>query len=476
MSAPELSGARRGMGRIETVHFVGVGGAGMSGIAEVLLNQGYRVTGSDLRRSAATDRLAALGARVFIGHRAANAAKADVVVHSSAIGPRNPELRAAAARGRPLIRRAEMLAELMRFRHAIAIAGTHGKTTTTSMVASVLAEGGLDPTFVIGGVLKSAGAGAGIGAGRYLVAEADESDASFMHLQPMTAVVTSIDDDHLGAYGGEFERLKDKFVDFLHNLPFYGLAVLCADDPVVREILPRVSRPKVTYGFSRDADYRLAGLRQKEHRIAFELLPPGRRRPMRLRLGMPGRHNALNAAAAVVVAREAGVKESVARAAVGKFAGVERRFDIRGRFDCGGGEAMLVDDYGHHPSEIAATVAALRAGWPDRRLLMIFQPHRYTRTAELYEDFVETLSRVDALLMLEVYAAGERRIAGADSRALCRGVRQRGRVHPVHVRRLRDAPGVLKDMLRPGDIVLTQGAGSVGELAGRLARGRLGLA
>ena len=456
------------MRRIKRIHFVGIGGAGMSGIAEVLLNQGYAISGSDIRASATTARLKKLGAEVVIGHRAENGAEADVVVYSSAIDPDNPEMQAALGRGRPLIPRAEMLAELMRYRHGIAIAGTHGKTTTTSIVASLLAEGGLDPTFVIGGLLLGSGSHARLGESRYLVAEADESDASFMHLQPMTAVVTNIEADHLSAYDGDFEKLKDYFVDFLHNLPFYGLAVLCIDDPVLREILPRLSRPTLTYGTAEDADYRLTDVQQRQGGVAFRLHRP-EGEALELSLDMPGLHNALNGAAAAVVALDEGLGDGAIVGGMAGFAGVGRRFEVHGEFALDKGSVMLVDDYGHHPTEVAATVQALRDGWPDRRLLMIYQPHRYTRTRDLYEDFVQVLSRPDALLLLEVYSAGEKPIAGADSRSLCRSIRLRGDAEPVYVADAADVPELLRRQLRPGDIVLTQGAGSVGALAKVLA-------
>lgn len=458
------------MRRIKCIHFVGVGGAGMCGIAEVLLNQGYRITGSDIKKSTNTDRLKAMGARIFIGHDASNVSKADVVVYSSAINTRNPEIKAAIKESKPLIARAEMLAELMRYRHAIAIAGTHGKTTTTSIVASVLAEGGLDPTFVIGGLLNSAGTNARLGESRYLVAEADESDASFMHLQPMVAVVTNVEADHMSTYEGDFERLKKYFIDFLHNLPFYGLVVLCIDDPTVREILPAISRPKLTYGFSKDADFRITDLVQQRGTIRFDVHRPDRKRPLKITLNMPGKHNALNATAAIVIATDEGISDKAIRDGIRKFSGVGRRFDVQGEFPVGSGKVMLIDDYGHHPTEVAATIRALREGWPKNRLVMIYQPHRYSRTKDLYEDFVDVLSEADVLLLLEVYSAGEKKIAGADSRSLCRSIRLRGKVDPLFVQNEGDIRGILGDLLKPGDIVLTQGAGSVGALAKELAR------
>ncbi len=470
MSNPVRVHAIPEMRRIKVIHFVGIGGAGMCGIAEVLLNQGYRITGSDIKQSSNTQRLESMGAKIFIGHAAANVDQADVVVYSSAINPKNPEIKKAMTTAKPLIPRAEMLAELMRYRHSIAIAGTHGKTTTTSIVASVLAEGGLDPTFIIGGLLNSAGTNARLGESRYLVAEADESDASFMHLQPMVSIVTNIEADHMGTYGGDFENLKTHFVQFLHNLPFYGLAVLCIDDPTVRELLPRISRPKLTYGFSEDADFRIANLEQEGRVTRFEVFRDSHEVPLQITLNMPGRHNALNATAAIVIATDEGIDDKHIRAGIEKFSGVGRRFDVQGEFEVENGKVMLVDDYGHHPTEVAATINALRSGWPANRLVMIYQPHRYTRTKDLYEDFVEVLSQVDVLLLLEVYSAGEKKIAGADSRSLCRSIRLRGKVDPVYVQKEADVQALLENLVRPGDIVLTQGAGSVGGVAKELAR------
>ncbi|MEX1196667.1 MAG: UDP-N-acetylmuramate--L-alanine ligase [Pseudohongiellaceae bacterium] len=456
------------MRRIHTIHFIGIGGAGMCGIAEVLLNQGYQITGSDIRESQVTGRLASLGVGIFIGHQAGNVREADVVVYSSAIDPDNPELLAAREAGTPAIARAEMLAELMRYRHAVAIAGTHGKTTTTSLCASIFAEGGLDPTFVIGGRLNSAGANAGLGESRYLVAEADESDVSFLHLQPMVAVVTNIEADHMSAYDGDFEKLKRYFLEFLHNLPFYGLAVLCIDDPVVAEILPRVSRPVLTYGFSERADFRISGLEQRERYTGFRVERPDGLPPLSVSLNIPGRHNALNATAAIVVATDEGIADEHICGALNRFEGVGRRFEIQGTFPIRDGEVMLLDDYGHHPSEVRATIEALRAGWPGARLVMIYQPHRFSRTRDLYDDFVKVLSDVDVLLMLDVYAAGEPSIPGADARSLCGSIRQRGRIDPIYVENENEVQHVLTDVLRDGDIVITQGAGSVGALARRL--------
>jgi UDP-N-acetylmuramate--alanine ligase len=363
-----------------------------------------------------------------------------------------------------------MLAELMRYRHSIAIAGTHGKTTTTSIVASVLAQAGFDPTFVIGGLLNSAGTNARLGESRYLVAEADESDASFMHLQPMVAVVTNIEADHLSTYGGDFENLKKYFIDFLHNLPFYGLAVLCIDDPVVRELLPRISRPKITYGFAEDADFRITSLSQEQQITRFEVERKEAKDKLKITLNMPGRHNALNATAAIAIATDEGIKAKDIQSGIQNFAGVGRRFDVQGEFAVDGGTVMLIDDYGHHPTEVAATLRALRDGWPDNRLVMVYQPHRYSRTKDLYEDFVEVLGEADVLLLLEVYSAGEKKIASADSRSLCRSIRLRGKVDPFYVKDESDVQGILSELVLPGDIILTQGAGSVGALAKQLAK------
>ena len=457
------------MRRIGQIHFIGIGGAGMCGIAEVLRNQGYRISGSDARASAVTRRLEQLGVHVGIGHSSAHLEGADVVVCSTAIPDDNPELIFAREHRIPVVPRAEMLAELMRYRHGIAVAGTHGKTTTTSLIASVLDAGKLDPTFIIGGVLNSAGANAGLGESRYLVAEADESDASFLHLQPMVAIVTNIDADHMSTYGGDFSRLENTFIEFLHNLPFYGLAVLCSDDPVVERLLGRVARPLVTYGFNDNADYRISDMRMDRMQSSFTVHRPDGHPALEITLNIPGRHNVLNATAAVAVATDEKVDDAAIVAGLGRFAGVGRRFEVYGEYPVGGGSAMLVDDYGHHPTEVAATVAAVRQGWPERRLLMLYQPHRYSRTRDLYEDFVDVLSTVDELLLLEVYSAGEELVSGADSKSLCRSIRQRGAVEPIYVAGIEQAPEVLRDVARAGDIILTQGAGDVGVLARTLA-------
>ena len=452
------------MRRIHLIHLVGIGGVGMGGIAEVLLNLGYAVQGSDLKANAVTQRLARLGAQIFLGHSAAHLGKADVVVVSSAVDKSNPEVAAAMASRIPVVPRAEMLGELMRFRYSIAVAGTHGKTTTTSLVASALAEGGLDPTFVIGGRLKSADSNARLGAGRYLVAEADESDASFMHLQPMIAIVTNIDNDHLGTHDGDFARLKQSFVDFLHNLPFYGLAVLCADDAHVQSILQSVARPFVTYGFASAADVRAVEVRRAGLQSHFSALREGHA-PLELTLNLPGRHNVLNSLAAVAVATELGVPDVAVQRALASFQGIDRRLQQLGEINWPGGRAAIVDDYAHHPTEVEATLEAVRQAWPGRRLVLAFQPHRFTRTHDLLDDFGRVLGECDVLLVTEVYAAGETSIAGADGRAICRAVRTRGLIEPVFVERVDDLAEALKGVLRDGDVVVTMGAGNIGAIA-----------
>ena len=462
------------MRRISHIHLIGIGGAGMGGIAEVLMNLGYQVQGSDLRANAVTARLQKMGVRIFIGHAAAQVAGADVVVVSTAVGPANPELLAAHEARIPVVPRAEMLAELMRFRQGIAVAGTHGKTTTTSLVASVLAEGGLDPTFVIGGQLKSAGSNARLGTGRYLVAEADESDASFLHLQPMIAVVTNIDNDHLITHGGDFEKLRQSFVAFLHNLPFYGLAVLCSDDPEVRSLLPQVGRPMIRYGLGDEADLRAVGLERLGARTRFDVLREGRE-PLRVTLNLAGLHNVRNALAAIAVATELEVADSSIQRALESFEGIGRRFESLGEVQTAAGRVTIVDDYGHHPTEIEATLEAARQAWPGRRLVLAFQPHRYTRTHDLIDDFGRVLSGADALVVTEVYAAGEEPIANADGRAICRAVRGRGRIEPVFVEQVSELAGALAGLIEDGDVILTMGAGSIGgiahELPGILATG-----
>jgi UDP-N-acetylmuramate--alanine ligase len=458
------------MRRIRHIHFVGIGGAGMSGIAEVLLNQGYQISGSDIASTAVTERLEQLGMRIFLGHKADQVDKADVVVISSAVDGDNPEIQTAISKRTPIIRRAEMLAELMRYRHSIVIAGTHGKTTTTSLIASVYAQAGLDPTFVIGGLLNSAGTNAKLGGSRYMVAEADESDASFLLLQPMVAVVTNIEADHMMTYGGDFEALKKTFVDFLHHLPFYGLAVLCIDDPVIREILPLVSRPILTYGFSDDADYQIVSVNQQRNVTYFKVRRKEQSDLMEMHINMPGVHNVLNATAAVAVACDEGISDKFIKEGIASFQGVGRRFDIYPSIICGDADVMLVDDYGHHPTEVKATIRAIRAGWPEKRLVVVFQPHRYSRTRDLYEEFVEVLSMADILLVLDVYAAGEKVIPGADSKSLCHSIRQRGQIDPVFVKDMDTIDVRLKELLQTGDLLLMQGAGNIGALARRISR------
>jgi len=465
---PTRAAHPQGMGRVRRVHFIGIGGAGMSGIAEVLHNLGYEVSGSDTRESAVTRRLAAMGIRVVIGHAADNVADCDAVVVSTAIGEDNPEILAARERRIPLVPRAEMLAELMRFRFGIGVAGTHGKTTTTSLITSLLAEGGLDPTFVIGGLLNSAASHAQLGAGHYLVAEADESDASFLYLQPSMAVVTNIDADHLTTYGGDFARLRQTFIDFLHHLPFYGLAVLCLDDPEISGILDEVTRPVTTYGLDAGADVHATDVQQVGAQTHFMVHRKEHAGALAITLNLPGRHNVLNALAAIAVATELGVSDTHIQKALVEFQGIGRRFQIAGEITTPAGSVLLIDDYGHHPRELAPTIAAARAGWPERRLVVVFQPHRYTRTRDLFDDFAQVLSEVDVLVLCEVYAAGETPIAGADGRALARGIRARGQVDPVFVDDLDTLPAVLRDLLADGDVLLTLGAGDIGAAAQRL--------
>ena len=455
------------MRRVKCIHFIGIGGAGMSGIAEVLLNEGYQITGSDIAANAVTERLERIGASVFIGHQASNIDQASVVVVSTAINEQNPEIQAAREKRIPIVRRAEMLAELMRFRHGIAVAGTHGKTTTTALVTQIYSEAGMDPTFVNGGLVKSAGTNARLGSSRVLIAEADESDASFLHLQPMATIVTNIEADHMDTYGGDFETLKQTFVDFLHNLPFYGQAILCIDDPVVRELIPRISRQVITYGFSEDADVRIENYRQQGQQGQFTVVRKGKQN-LDITLNIPGRHNALNASAAIAVATEDDISDEAILKALISTQGTGRRFDHLGEFETGNGVAMLVDDYGHHPTEVDVTIKAARSGWTDKRLVMIFQPHRYTRTRDLYDDFANVLEQVDVLIMLDVYSAGEKPIAGADGRSLCRTIRSRGKVDPIFVSDSKTLPAVLANVLQDGDLVLTQGAGDVGKVAKHL--------
>ena len=453
------------------VHFVGIGGTGMSGIAEVLCTLGYKVSGSDTADSATTRRLARLGATVHRGHAAANVLGTDCIVVSSAIRPDNPELMEARAQRIPIVPRAEMLAELMRFRRGIAVAGTHGKTTTTSLTASILAEGGMDPTFVVGGQLLAAGANARLGSGDWLVAEADESDGSFLRLNPLIAIVTNIDADHLENYGGDFARVQAAFHEFLHRLPFYGLAVLCIDDAEVARLAADTSRHVMTYGVSADADVRAEDIEQDGAAMTFTLCLPENNR-IRVRLALPGRHNVLNALAAAAVGWQLGVAPEAIAAALGSFEGIGRRFNLLGEVVTPtGARVQLVDDYGHHPRELAAVFEAARGGWSDRRLVVAFQPHRYSRTRDLFDDFAGVLSDVDALVLTEVYPAGESPIAGADAKALARAIRARGRIDPVVVGGADELAGVLPDVLRDGDLLLMMGAGDIGAAVQQLAQG-----
>ena len=446
------------------IHFVGIGGVGMSGIAEVMLTLGYKVSGSDQNESASTRRLVSMGAKVFRGHAAGNIEDIDCVVVSSAIKADNPELQQAHAQQIPVVPRAEMLAELMRFKRGIAIAGTHGKTTTTSLTASVLFEGNLDPTFVIGGQLLSAGANAKLGSSQWLVAEADESDGSFLRLNPLIAVVTNIDADHLENYGGDFERVKAAFSEFLHRLPFYGLAILCIDDPLVAELAKQTPRHTIRYGLSEDANVRASNVVQDGGAMQFKLhLPDGSEQAVTLNL--PGQHNVLNALAAAAVGWQLGVPSEMIANALKKFQGIGRRFNIKGELDFGNGKALVVDDYGHHPRELEAVFNAARGGWPDKRLVVAFQPHRYSRTRDLFDDFVSVLSTCDAVVLTEVYAAGEAPINGADAKSLARAIRARGRIDPVVVNSARELATVLPDILHEGDLLLMMGAGDIGAVA-----------
>jgi len=454
--------------KVRRIHFVGIGGSGMSGIAEVLLNLGYQVSGSDLAENAVTRRLAELGAKIALAHAAANVDGADAVVVSTAVGSDNPEVMAARAKRVPIVPRALMLAELMRLKQGVAIAGTHGKTTTTSLVASVLAEGGLDPTFVIGGRLNAAGSNARLGSGEFIVVEADESDASFLHLQPVLAVVTNIDTDHMETYQHDFARLKQAFVQFLQNLPFYGSAILCVDDPNVREILPFVSKPVVTYGFAAEAAVRADAVEHAAGTMRFRALRD-KAAPLEVTLNLPGRHNVQNALAAIAVATELQVPDAAIQQALADFHGVGRRFQRCGEAAlAGGGHFTLIDDYGHHPAEMTATLAAARGAFPGRRIVLAFQPHRYTRTRDLFEDFVRVLSTADALVLAEVYPAGEAPIVAADGRSLARAVRVAGKVEPVFVDDISQMADAIRRVARDGDVVLTMGAGSIGNVPAQL--------
>jgi UDP-N-acetylmuramate--alanine ligase len=454
--------------KVRRIHFVGIGGSGMSGIAEVLVNLGYQVSGSDLAENTATRRLAKLGVKVQLKHQPANVASADVVVVSTAVHADNAEVVAAREQRIPVVPRALMLAELMRLKQGVAIAGTHGKTTTTSLVASVLAEAGLDPTFVIGGRLIAAGSNARLGAGDFIVVEADESDASFLHLQPVIAVVTNIDADHMSTYGHDFEKLKGAFIQFLQNLPFYGSAILCADDAHIRSILPAVTKPVVTYGTSEDAGVRAESIQHDAGRMKFRARRE-KAEPLEVSLNLPGRHNVLNALATIAVAMELGITDSAIQKALAEFHGVGRRFQRYGDIGLsGGGSFTLIDDYGHHPAEMAATLEAARGAFAGRRIVLAFQPHRYSRTRDLFEDFVKVLSTPDALLLGEVYAAGEAPIVAADGRALARALRVAGAVEPVFVEDIAEMPEAIRRLAQDGDVVLTMGAGSIGNVAAQL--------
>ena len=471
MSQPashNTAGHENFMRRIRNVHFVGIGGAGMSGIAEVMNTLGYQVSGSDIASNAVTERLQSLGVKIYHRHTAQNVSDVDVVVTSTAINKDNVEVEAAKTRRIPVVPRAEMLAELMRFSHGIAVAGTHGKTTTTSLVTSVLAEAGLDPTYVIGGKLNSSATHARLGKGKYLVAEADESDASFLYLQPVIAIVTNVDADHLPTYGGDFSRLKQAFVEFLHHLPFYGLAVVCVDDDEVRSLLPDITRPVIRYGIDFDADICASNIRYQGMQTVFDVLLPDADRPVEITLNMPGRHNVLNALAAICVAYELGVSAHHMQTALSGFEGIGRRMHKYGDIRLAQGIVTLVDDYAHHPTEVAATLSASKNAWPEKRLVAVFQPHRYTRTRDLFEDFSQVLAECDVLILTEVYAAGEEMIAGADGRALCAAIRARGKVNPVFIEDVEDLATDLQSILKDGDLILTMGAGSIGRIASQL--------
>ena len=456
------------LGNINNIHFVGIGGTGMSGIAEVLAHLGYQVSGSDIKATHVTQRLEQLGVRIYIGHTSTNIANVDVVVTSTAVDHDNPEVKAAYDTRIPIIPRAEMLAELMRFRFGIAIAGTHGKTTTTSLTASILAEGGLDPTFVIGGRLNSAGANAKLGSGQYLVAEADESDASFLHLQPMISVVTNIDHDHLETYGGCFQQLKATFLEFLHQLPFYGLAVMCLDDKGVQEILADITKPIKTYGVHPDADIRAIDIKQQGLQTQFTVQRRGEYQPLSVTLNMPGWHNMLNALASITVATHLGVSDQAIMDSLVHFKGIGRRFQLNGDIPLKNGLITFVDDYGHHPKELAATFEAMNQAWASRRKIVIFQPHRYTRTRDLFEEFVDVLSTVDQLILLDIYTAGETEIVAANGQALSRAIRVRGQVDPIFVKDRDSLAAILVGIVKVDDVILTMGAGSVGLIAAEL--------
>ena len=450
------------MDRVNHIHFVGIGGASMSGIAEVLHNLGYQISGSDMRESRVTNHLRSLGIKVELNHHRAQVNGCDVVVVSSAIADDNPELIEAREKRIPVIPRAEMLAELMRFQQGIAVAGTHGKTTTTSLVASILAEGGLDPTYVIGGLLNSSGTHARLGTGKYLVAEADESDASFLHLQPTIAILTNVDADHLETYGGDINCLQDNFIEFLHHLPFHGLAIICLDDEGVRKIMGSILKPFKTYGFDPGADYFAHDVHHQGQQSWFQVSRADCREWLQVKLNLPGKHNVLNALAAIAVAHEVGVADASIISALAGFQGIARRCQVLGDLTIQGKKVLIIDDYAHHPREIDATLQAVRSGWPDKRVVVIFQPHRYTRTRDLFEDFCQVLAETDRLLLLEIYSAGEKPVAGADGRSLCRAIRQRGQVDPIFIEKREEIPQLLENFVEENDLLLVLGAGDVG--------------
>lgn len=468
MNLPEIKRPTQALGDIDKIHFVGVGGTGMSGIAEVLSNLGYEVSGSDIKQSTVTQRLEQQGVTVHIGHAKKNVENVDVVVTSTAVDKNNKEIKAAYANRIPVIPRAEMLAELMRFRFGIAVAGTHGKTTTTSLIASMLAEDGLDPTFVIGGRLNSAGTNAKLGLGNYLVAEADESDASFLHLQPMMAVVTNIDMDHMETYGGSFQQLKQTFIEFLHHLPFYGLAVMCLDDAAVCDILSEIAKPVKTYGVHKDADVRAIEIKQQGMQTRFTVTRWDDYQPLKVTLNMPGWHNMLNALASITIATQLGVDDQAIIKSLETFKGVGRRFQMNGNIELADGHISLIDDYGHHPRELVATLEALHQAWPKRRKIIVFQPHRFTRTRDLFEDFVDVLSAVDILILLDIYTAGEAEIPGVNGQTLSQAIRMRGQVNPVFLKDRHDLAKILAGIVQVDDVILTMGAGNVGQIAAEL--------
>ncbi len=460
-----------GMRRVRRIHFVGIGGVGMSGIAEVMHNLGYQVSGSDLHKNAATERLSKLGVTLCYSHIAPNVAECDALVVSSAVSSDNVEVQTARKRRIPIVPRAVMLAELMRFKQGIAVAGTHGKTTTTSLLATIFATAGLDPTFVVGGQINSFGYNAKLGQGEYFIAEADESDASLLHLNPTISVVTNIDRDHMETYDDDFDKLCGTFMQFIERLPFYGLGVFCLDDPALRNLLPNITRPYITYGFAADADVRALDWQVKGRQTTFTLQTPGMTEPTEMQVNLAGRHNVLNSLAAIAVGLDAGIKLPIIQDALRNFKGVGRRLQVLGEYKINGKQVTLVDDYGHHPREVQAVISALRGSWPGKRIVMIYQPHRYSRTKALFEDFAVTLSAVDVLLMLDVYAAGEKVIPGADSRTLCGTIRGRGKLDPIFVPEAEDLFTTLQGVIKDQDIIITQGAGTIGKIAREIARG-----